>query len=146
MINPFKEINWSPNNTDIKDFGRSLIIGGVILLTGISLYRTFFPVTGNGIKLVQMLFSLIIILGFMAQLLPAISKPVYFVWFFIGACMGTVVSNLLFLVFYYLFFTPISFVVKLNGRDPLKIKAKNCNSNWVDKPETHDAKRYFRQY
>ncbi len=146
MINPFEEINWSPNKFEIKDFGKSLIIGGAILLTCMSLYRTFFITAGHGIKIVQLAFALILIFGLMAYLLPVVSKPVYLIWFFIGACIGTVISNLLFLAFYYLFFSPIAFVVRLNGRYPLKIKSKNCDSNWVDKVGKHDVKRYFRQY
>ena len=27
MINPFKEINWSPDNTELRQFGKTMLIG-----------------------------------------------------------------------------------------------------------------------
>ena len=44
MINPFKELNWKPDRTELKKFGISLVIGfpiiAVILLAGLLVGRT----------------------------------------------------------------------------------------------------------
>lgn len=146
MINPFEEINWRPDRGDIKIFGRTLIIGGAILLSIATLYLFLCTAPAQAANVFQMIFAMIIVIGVIAYLIPGISKPFYLVWFFVGACMGTVVSNLIFLLFYYLFFTPIAWVVRVSGRDPLALRRRADDSLWEAHKEVDDPKRYYRQY
>ncbi len=147
MINPFKEINWRPQTPDIVAFGRSLVIGGAILLTAVTACRMFLAPSGGTTAVLQMLFCLLIICGFSAVFLPSISKPLYYVWFFFGACVGIVVSNVILILFYYLFFTPIALVVRLRGRDPLTLRRATApNSTWTQHKTEKDLSRYYKQY
>ena len=145
MINPFLEINWKPDRAAMLDFGKALVIGGGILLTIASIYRIGIC-PSRAAKSMQIVFCVIIICGFSALLFPTLTKPVYFVWFFVGACIGIVVANLLFSVFFYLFFTPIAMIVRFSGRDPLRLRPPDGPSYWVDHDTPKDPKRYYRQY
>jgi hypothetical protein len=146
MINPFKEVNWRPDNEDIRIFGRTLVIGGCVLLFLAALHRFCTAPVYKGPSVVQLIFLTILVLGIWAWLLPFLAKPIYYIWFFVGACMGTVISNMLILLFFYLLFTPIALIVRLNGRDPLRLKASKGESLWEIRDSQPKSKRYFRQY
>lgn len=146
MINPFLDINWRPDRRDLREFGRTLVIGGVILFLIACGVRCTIDSLQSAARFLQMIFSVIVILGVVSWILPPIAKPVYLIWFFVGACMGTVISNLLFLIFFYLFFTPIACVVRQGGRDPLRLKSSEVNSMWEARTAKRDVKRYYRQY
>ena len=145
MINPFAEINWKPDRKAMLDFGKALIIGGVILLTVVSIYRGAIRPSHRAFVL-QIAFTAIIIAGFIAYLFPSISKPLYLAWYFFGACVGIVVANLLFGIFYFLFFTPIAVVIRSRREDPLQLKRPSTTSLWLRHKTQTDLKRYFRQY
>jgi len=147
MINPFLQINWMPDNAEIKKFGRSILIGLLIIgfLIGLfSFYRTgatawrptlILPMTG-------------IIVFILSSLAPKAALPLYYIWFLIAACIGIVISNILLTAFYYLFFSPFSVIIhKLSGYDPLKLK-KNIERKtyWFEHKPRKDLKSYYKQY
>ena len=92
------------------------------------------------------LFSAFFCLGIVSFVLPAIGKYVYKVWYFLAACIGVVVTNVLLLLFFYGFFTPIAlfmrFVVR---RDPLVLK-QPASTMWSDHVAAKVIARYYRQY
>lgn len=145
MINPFAEINWKPDRKAMLEFGKALIIGGAILLAVVSAYRIAVRPSHRAFVL-QIVFSAIVFGGFTAYLFPGISKPLYLAWYFFGACVGIVVANLLFGLFYYLFFTPIAVVVRSRREDPLRLKRPSGRSLWAQHKTQTDLRRYFRQY
>ena len=51
--------------------------------------------------------------GIVLWLLPQIARPFYVVWYFIACCMGVVVGNLLFALFFYLVFTPLGLLLRM---------------------------------
>ena len=60
--------------------------------------------------------------------------------------IGLVVSTIALMVLFYGVFTPIGWVMRLMGRDPLRLRARAQASNWVPYQEDHSAERAFRQY
>ena len=60
--------------------------------------------------------------------------------------IGLVVSTLALMVLFYLVFTPIGWLMRLMGRDPLRLRVRDQSSNWVPYHEDHSADRAFRQY
>ena len=85
--------------------------------------------------------------GVMLWLLPQIARPFYVVWYFIGCCMGIVMGNLLFSLFYFLVITPFGLVMRLAGRDPLRKKFNRATPTyWQDAEKVVDPARYYRQF
>jgi len=143
MINPFQEINWRPTDKDMERFGKVIFAGAVVVALG-----CFWLSGGAGVLGPYLILFIGFAVFFLAMLAPRAALPFYYLWFFLSACIGTVVANLLMLLFFYLVFTPFAWAARtISGRDPLHLK-KNpaANSYWVEKTAEPELKRYLKQY
>jgi energy-converting hydrogenase Eha subunit A len=145
MMNPFADVNWNPDTRARKKFAVSLIIGFPIiaaLMEAVSYFKTHnighFPIWLGGIGLA---------VGVILWLLPQIAKPFYVVWYFLGCCVGIVIGNVLFALFFFLVFTPLGLLLRLRKNKPIeKSFDKSRKSYWRDAEKTVDLKRYYRQF
>lgn len=142
MVNPFKEVNWKPEDLELRKFGISMLIGFSILAA-----VTFISGIGKGINLYQFL----IVSGFVCFVssffIKQLARILYVFIYFFSCSAGIVIGNLLLIFFYYTFFTPIALVVRLStGRDPLQVKEPKRDSNWNKYDEHIDLSRYYKQY
>ena len=144
-MNPFAETNWNPDTRARKKFAVSLIIGFpviAVLLVLVSYFKTHhvghFPIWLGGIGLA---------VGIILWLLPQIAKPFYVVWYFLGCCIGIVVGNVLFSLFFYLVFTPLGLLLRLRKNKAInKGFDKSAKTYWRDAEKVVDLKRYYRQF
>ncbi len=145
MMNPFADVNWNPDTRARKKFAVSLIIGFpviAVLLAGVSYLKTHhvthFPLWLGGIGFA---------VGIILWLLPQIAKPFYVVWYFLGCCIGIIVGNVLFSLFFFLVFTPLGLLLRLRKNPPItKSFDKSAKTYWRDAEKTVDLKRYYRQF
>ncbi len=147
MINPFKELNWKPDRTDLRKFAISLIIGfPIIALIFFTVKWIRFGVLPEP-RFFLLLGGIGAAVGLVCLLVPVIARPLYYVWYALAACIGIVLANLLFALLFYLVFTPLGLVMRLTGRDPLGLKEKrDCVSYWKDAPPAPPPAKYFRQF
>ena len=147
MINPFKEINWKPEATDLRKFAWSLIIGFpciAIVFFLVKWGKTHAMPDVNGFL---MLGGIGAAVGLVCYVVPLIARPLYYVWYFLAACIGIVMANLLFGVMFYGLFATIGLLMRLIGRDPLNLKWKrDQTTHWIDADPSPPAKEYFSQY
>ena len=146
MINPFSDIQWNPSRSEIRKFGCSLLLGGLCLSTTLFSVRYFFPSSPLFLGKLAKVLVAVFVLGAYSAIAPRFAKPVYLSWFFLAATGNAFLSNFLLLLFYFCFFTPISMVLRIVGHDPLRLKAKELNSNWVDHQTPRSPIRYYRQF
>ncbi len=147
MINPFKEINWRPDEAETRKFGLTVLVGFAVISVLIVLgSHAGMEKFSNALDISTYLLSAGIIIFAVSYLAPAAARPLYLIWFFVAACIGIVVSNLILMLFFYLVFTPIALLMRLFGRDPLKLKKSPDLSNWDSCKRKTDLKRYYRQY
>lgn len=148
MINPFREINWNPDFNERKKFGKTLIIGFPIF--GLVIFILGWASSGvwnKNLELACWIVGVGVALGLVAFLIPQISKPIYVAWYFIGCCLGFVISNLVFSLMYYLFFTPIGLIRRIVSRDSFpKTYDKSKKTYWKDVKPTEDVSRYYKQF
>jgi hypothetical protein len=145
MMNPFAEVDWNPDVRARRKFAVSLVIGFpviAILLALVSYLKTrhagHFPLWLGGVGFAA---------GIILWLLPQIAKPFYVVWYFLGCCIGIVVGNVLFALFFFLVFTPLGFLLRLRRNQPVtKGFDKSRKSYWRDAEKPVDLKRYYRQF
>ena len=147
MINPFKEINWKPQPTDLSKFAWSLVIGFPCIAV------VFFLVTWIKVGSVPdasfflKLGSVGIAVGLVSRLVPIIARPLYVVWYALACCIGIVMANLLFALMFYGLFTPMGLFMRLIGRDALKLKfQRGTPTYWQDAEPAPPSAQYFRQY
>jgi len=150
MINPFKDINWSPDNAELRKFGKTMLIG--LPIVGILFFLALWQIKGMEMPAAIEVGASIAIAGVVicitSLIAPPLAKAFYMVWFLFAACMGIVMGNLVMIVIYYLLFSVFAVVFrKITGRDPLRLKKdKSAESYWVGITKTKSVKSYFNQY
>ncbi len=79
--------------------------------------------------------------------MPIALRPLNKAWYKLGLLMGRVVSPIVLGVLFFILITPIAIVMRLAGRDPLKLRKQNVQSHWVDRsppgPESTSFKDQF---
>ena len=147
MINPFKEINWKPENTDLRKFAWSLIIGFPCIAIVFFLVKWIKTHTMPDAHFFLMLGGIGAAVGLVSLIITSVARVLYPVWYFLAACIGIVMANLIFMFLFFGIFTPMGLFMRLIGRDPLNLKwKKSAATHWIDAPPAPPASQYFRQY
>ena len=145
MINPFLDVDWNPDTPAKRRFAKSLIIGFPVLAVVFLLlgwWRTgmlstkFLPVAGLGVTV-----------GVVLWFVPQIARPFYLAWYFSACCIGIVLSNVLFALFFYLVFTPTGLLLRIFRRNTMNRPLDRHTPTYWDAVENVvDPERYFRQF
>ncbi len=150
MINPFKEVNWTPDGDELRKFGWTILVGFSFLAVLLMLFRMVgfrgFAAMGFRIPCLLLCGGAVVLL--VSHTARPLALPLYRCWFFLSCCVGIVVSNLILLMFFYLFFSPFAVVFRLfTGRDPLCLrKPARCDSYWHEVQDGRPLENYLRQY
>ncbi len=148
MINPFDDINWHPDNAELRSFGRTMLLAFSALsafLLAVNLFR--FPLNESltipsAFFLVGVFFCLVSMLG------VPVALPFYWGWNFFAGIIGLVLGNLMLLLFFYVFFSGFAVLFRVGtGRDPLALtKDPNARTWWRERVAKRNLKSYFKQY
>ncbi len=118
------------NNVKIasnRSFG--IVFFAVFLL--IAIYPIF---NEENVRIWSLLICLIFL--FLGILNSKLLTPLNKVWFKFGLLLGKIVSPIVMAVIFFTVVTPISFIMKIIGKDLLNIKFNNNKSYWVEKSGT----------
>jgi hypothetical protein len=133
-------VNRHPTPADLRTFGRWLapfvaVAGAVIRLR-----------TGSGTAAVAVwAVGGLVAAAYLA--VPAARRLIFVGWSGATYPIGWVVSHIVMGVVFYLVFTPIGFVVRRFGRDPLDRRFEAAQpSYWSERESAGDVGRYFRQF
>lgn len=123
---------------ELRKFGYSFS-AGMAILTTIGILKNF-PVIIPGITATLSLFHIV---G--ALFNPSVLNPTNRIITTIGHFLGFVLTNIFFTVFYYVIFTPFSFIIRLSGKDVI---GKKLNTKgWTDIKESDNSRdRITKQY
>jgi len=69
-----------------------------------------------------------LILAFLKQ---ELLKPLNIAWIKLGELLGKIIAPIIMAVIYFFILTPLSFIIRIFGRDLLKIKFSKDNSYWI---------------
>jgi hypothetical protein len=106
----------SPNDVPLKQLRQfGWLMGGVFALI------TLWPlvVRGEGIRMWALIIA--VIFGVLGTVFPHGLKPIYRVWMIFGEKIGWVNSRILLGLVFYGMVTPISLVIRVLGKRPLKL-------------------------
>jgi|CXWL01.1.fsa_nt_gi uncharacterized membrane protein YciS (DUF1049 family) len=141
MINP----NWYPGHKQLRQFAVMCLPGFAAI--GFMVHR-FRGLTFNTLLDDSAFCSLAIIgavLCVVGLALPGLIRPVYALLMAVTLPIGWLISSLFLRVIFYGFFTPLGFVFKLLGRDPLQLRKPQSDTFWVKHRQRTDSMSYFRQ-
>ena len=110
---------------DLKVF--ALIWAGIFMLIGL------LPLLKDGeIRIWAVVVSLLF--GTISFIKPGLLIPFYRLWVKFGGFMGSIISKVMMFILYFGLFTPVSFVLKLLGKDLLDKKIdKSQKSYWIER-------------
>ena len=143
------ELNLDPDKKTLKQFGfvalvAFAVLGALILWKRKLLFWDLGPAAPTtayvlwGLGVVSALFSLIA---------PAANRFLYIGLILVTFPIGFVMSYLVMGLIFFLVLTPIGFLFRLIGRDPLRRRFdRTATTYYVPHKEVENVERYFRQY
>jgi hypothetical protein len=88
-----------------------------------------------------------LILGALGLVKPTLLRPVFVTWMIAVFPLAWLTTHLLLAILYFGLFTPLAILFRALRRDALALRLRSdCNSYWVTRPATGDARRYFRTF
>lgn len=85
-------------------------------------------------------------IGLPGMIRPQLLKPIFITWVVLAFPIGWIVSHLVLLLIFCFIFTPMGFMLRTLGHDPLRLRKPKIDSYWETKPQQQDARRYLRQF
>ena len=104
---------------------------GIVFFVVFLLIGSYPLLKGGDLKIIPILISIIFfILGVInSKILTPLNK----FWFKFGLLLGQIISPIVMGVIFFLVVTPIGYLMRLLGKDVLRLKKTNDNSYWVKK-------------
>jgi len=94
------------------------IVGLLFLWRGSDIWPYWFYVSG--------------LLIFTGIAFPIILMPLEWIWMKLASVLGFIMTHILLTLFFYLVMTPIGIILRIVGKDTLKLKSsKNSDTYWV---------------
>lgn len=131
------KIDWNPGTRAIRQFGLGIVLFA-FLVGGVLLWRGK-PAGGDVI-------AAGVVLGLLTAAVPALGRWVYKIWMGFAFLMGTATSTLLLAIFYYGVITPLGLLLRLGGRDALRLKKPAGDTYWTPLEMPKDKSYYERLF
>ena len=80
------------------------------------------------------------------QVRPEILQPLNILWMRFGLTLSLFVSPVVFGTIFFGIFTPMAFLMRLFGRDELRLKFKNKKSHWIQRKEQLHSSSFNQQF
>jgi hypothetical protein len=137
MIEEIKNIKG--NKSDVRKF--AITVGLLLLLiSGLLFWK------GKALFQLILIIGIILLAGGLA--LPAIFKPIYWVWMAFAAILGWVMTRVILSVVFFLVFTPIGLISRMFRKQFLKLNCYTSQDTYWDyrSADKNDLKSYERQF
>lgn len=132
--------DWNPSPKDLKVFSLLLIGFGAVVGVVVK-YKT------DSLTAALWIAGICAATGLAGLAFPPFIRVVYVVWMTAVSPIGIVVSTLVLALTFYGVIWPIGAVMRLGGRDALKLRLdRNASTYWQKREQTTNPRRYFRQF
>ena len=133
------EINWNPSRKELRQFGFLCLL----FFGGIGLWRWYHAGLTLGVELLA---AAAIIGGVLGAVAPQLLKWIFVGWIIAVFPIGWTVSHLLLGFIYFFILTPIGFLLKAMGHDPMNRSFDRSAGTYWSTHEQAPVARYFRQF
>ena len=135
------EVNWHPNNKQLRGFGKIALIALAVISLVLHLVK------GLEIRWAVTIFAVGVAIFVVSLISLNLTRIIYLALVTATLPIGLVVSFVLLAAFYFLLLTPLAFVFRLIGRDALRRKFDSgAESYWLTHDPAQGPERYFRQF
>jgi hypothetical protein len=102
-----------------------------LVFSAVFLIIFLIPLIGHGV-LHYWALAIAVIFAVIAFVAPRILKPLNTAWFKFGMLLGAIIAPLVMMIIFFLVVTPIGLLMRLFGKDSLRLKRSgNENSYWI---------------
>ncbi len=105
-----------------------LFFTGVFAVLGLYGFWVVWPPILN-----KVFFTVSIILAAVTLLRPPLLNPLNRAWYQLGLFLGRVVSPIVLGILFFLLITTVALVIRIAGRDALRLRRKKVESYWIDR-------------
>jgi len=98
----------------------------------------------NFVLISTIFFSLGLIFFILALIKPNSLLPFNKIWMNFGLLLGSIVSPIIMGIIFFGLFTPIGFLMRIFGRDELRLKVKLASSYWKIRDPQADVSQSFK--
>ena len=136
-----------------EDLGRTHEVEGSsdrsfgVVFTVVFLIVALLPLwKGEAPRLWALAVSAVFLLAALAR--PVVLRPLNRAWLKFGLLLGRVVNPIVMAVIFYLVITPVGLVVRLLGKDPLRLRLdREAKSYWIERdPPGPDPRTMSKQF
>ena len=132
---------------DLQPSARQLNWFGLLLFLFFSLVGAiaFFVFDAQGVAYV--LWGLASVLAIVYYAIKPFRRPLYMGWMYAVWPIGWTISHLLMAIIYFLLITPIGWIMRILGRDPMQRKLNaEAGTYWSERRRADHVEQYFRQF
>lgn len=135
----FQHIKWRPDAQELRRFA-------IAMLIGFSLLGLFAAWRAGGINQGAITLWAVGVFLATAAFVPGLGRVAYLAVYLPTSIIGYVVSHVVLAVMFFLIITPMGFILRLLGKDPLQQRRRVKTSGWnsVDGDKSDDS--YYRQF
>ena len=119
------------NTKDIKISSNKSF--GIVFAVVFSLIALWPLLKGNEIRLWSLIISIIFLT--LGLLNSKILTPLNKLWFKLGILLGNFIAPIIMGIIFFFVVTPTGIIMKLLGKDLIKLKKNNENSYWIEKKD-----------
>jgi Saxitoxin biosynthesis operon protein SxtJ/Family of unknown function (DUF5989) len=135
------EINWKPSRRELRQFGCIWLPLFFAIMGWLVYSRTAYPAGGMAL---WALAAVSVLAGWLA---PDRLRLVFVGWMCAAFPIGWVVSHVLMGGVYFLVFTPLGWILRVCGHDPLRLRFdRGAATYWVPHRDRPGNDHYFRQF
>ena len=135
----FQHVQWDPSQKELRKFGRAMLVG--FALIGLLVAWRRHDIGAPTLTLWSIGAALAV-----AAPVPGLGKLAYLTIYVVTGIVGFVVSRIVLTVVFFLLFTPIAFLLKLSGKDPLHLRRNPAGTEWIARIGVRDRKSFYRQF
>jgi hypothetical protein len=135
----FQHVQWDPSRTELRKFGRAMLIGFAVLGLLVAWRQGQFGTAtytlwGVGAALA------------VAAVLPLVGKLAYLAIYVVTGIVGFAVSRIILTMIFYLLFTPLGLLLKAIGKDFLRAHRNPAGTEWIAHPRVGDRQSFYRRF
>ena len=135
----FHRVQWHPDRTELRSFAIAMLIGFGILGSLAALRHS--GVTRGSL----VLWTIGVVLA-VSAMIPGLARIAYLAVYVPSSIVGYFISRIILFFVFFLVFVPIGALLKMFGKDLLRLHPKSPRAMWLTINGTRDSNRYYRQF
>jgi len=134
-----RHVKWEPDAKELREFAVTMLVG-FLALGGLAAWRRH---EVGSASLLLWTAGLLLAAG---SCIPRLSRSLYLVVYVVSGLAGYVISQILLCVVFFALFAPIGAILRLRGKDPLRLSSPATSPGWSERREQASDDTYSRRF